>query len=411
MENELQALTPEGRTLVAMAEWHATTFAPAAAEYDRAGTFPFEHLDALRESGFMYAPVPVEDGGMGVESVHDLMVASSRLARGDASITLGVNMHLLILQSLVRQLQIARNRGDEKRVAGLRATMRGFVEGKAFVAAAVSEIDQDLLRPSTTATFDGQSWRVNGRKIICSGAPAATHFSVAVTVQDSDGERYAYAVVPRTAAGVDVLDDWDALGMRASGSTSVVFDNVELPGRGPGKGAAVGVLSAEHLEQTLASGPAHAAAALGVAEAAHAASIAAICKKRRKSPNAELRAFVVERAAENSIDLAAARAVFSRSIGMIDQYYAEHAAERGNMCDVTGVFVEVQRAKAFINAAAVRIADRAMAMAGGGGYQNGSPLARLYRDARAGAFMHPLGINVATEYLGGHTLGLNPRRF
>jgi alkylation response protein AidB-like acyl-CoA dehydrogenase len=64
-----------------------------------------------------------------------------------------------------------------------------------------------------------------------------------------------------------------------------------------------------------------------------------------------------------------------------------------------------------VNAAGVRIADRAIAMAGGAGFMNKAPLARYYRDARAGAFMHPLGANTALEYLGAHTLGLRPRTF
>jgi alkylation response protein AidB-like acyl-CoA dehydrogenase len=119
---------------------------------------------------------------------------------------------------------------------------------------------------------------------------------------------------------------------------------------------------------------------------------------------------VQERAAENSIDLAAARAVFSRALLMIDQYHADHSAARGTIEEVGPVFAEAQRAKAFINAAAVRIADRAMAMAGGAGYMNGTPLARAYRDARAGAFMHPLGANVVLEYLGSQALGIQPER-
>jgi len=95
----------------------------------------------------------------------------------------------------------------------------------------------------------------------------------------------------------------------------------------------------------------------------------------------------------------------------LDQYFADHLCERGRMGEASAVFAELQRAKAFVNAAAVRIADRAMAMAGGSAYMNTAPMARHYRDARAGAFMHPLGINVATEYLGAHTLGLRPQRF
>ena len=52
--------------------------------------------------------------------------------------------------------------------------------------------------------------------------------------------------------------------------------------------------------------------------------------------------------------------------------------------------------------------DRALSLSGGAGYLNGSPLARAYRDVRAGAFMHPLGANRAYELLGGLALGREP---
>ena len=49
--------------------------------------------------------------------------------------------------------------------------------------------------------------------------------------------------------------------------------------------------------------------------------------------------------------------------------------------------------------------DRALALSGGAGYVSGSPLARAYRDVRAGSFMHPLGANRAYDYLGQVALG------
>ena len=64
------------------------------------------------------------------------------------------------------------------------------------------------------------------------------------------------------------------------------------------------------------------------------------------------------------------------------------------------MFAEAQAAKAFVNEAALRVVDRALALSGGAGYLNGSPLARAYRDVRAGAFMHPLGANRAYELVG-----------
>ena len=72
------------------------------------------------------------------------------------------------------------------------------------------------------------------------------------------------------------------------------------------------------------------------------------------------------------------------------------------------LFTEAQLAKTFVNEAAVRVVDHALALSGGAGYVNGSPLARAYRDVRAGAFMHPLGANRAYELAGRVALGLEP---
>jgi len=63
------------------------------------------------------------------------------------------------------------------------------------------------------------------------------------------------------------------------------------------------------------------------------------------------------------------------------------------------LFAEAQAAKAFVGEASARIVDRALALSGGAGYLNGSPLARAYRDVKAGSFMHPLGANRAYDYL------------
>jgi L-evernosamine nitrososynthase len=73
--------------------------------------------------------------------------------------------------------------------------------------------------------------------------------------------------------------------------------------------------------------------------------------------------------------------------------------------NLVALFAEAQAAKTFINEAAARIVDRALALSGGAGYLNGHPLARAYRDVRAGSFMQPLGTNRAYDLLGDVALG------
>jgi alkylation response protein AidB-like acyl-CoA dehydrogenase len=66
--------------MVADAERYAEQFATGALERDRDGTFATEHLAALRDGRFLVAPIPIEFGGGGVTSAHDVLVAVSRLA-------------------------------------------------------------------------------------------------------------------------------------------------------------------------------------------------------------------------------------------------------------------------------------------------------------------------------------------
>lgn len=411
MDFRLQAQTETGDRLVGLAEGHAAEFAAGAAAHDREGTFPFEHLAALKSSGYPYSPIPTAQGGMGVESIHDVFVASSRLAEGDPSVTVGVNMHLLTMLSLARKHDIACAREDQRRAAATAAQMEGIVRTGAVIGAAVSEPEQNLLRPQTRATRTGDGWTISGRKIISSLAPAATHFAVAVSFDAGDGsERFVQVLVPRDAPGVTVHDDWDALGVRASGSVSVTFDDAPIPFP-PGHGTPCGVLTAEYLEQSVAWGAAHTSVSLGIAEAAHREPATAVGRRLQRNADAGVRGSAMHVAAENAIDLAAARAMFERALSLVDAHFAAHPTGYGTLEEAHALYAEVQAAKTFVNQAAVRIADRAMTLVGGGAYMSAHPLSRLYRDARAGAFMQPLGANLAYEYVGAVALGLQPATF
>jgi alkylation response protein AidB-like acyl-CoA dehydrogenase len=399
MPIELTAHTEAGTRLVAIAEQLSERLAERAAEHDRDGTYPFEAIDALKAAGYFAAPVPVELGGLGVSSAHDLVVASSRLARGDASVAIGVNMHLVAVLNMERRRQVAVAAGQERRARGFASSLERIARDGVVLAAAISERGQDLTRPGTRASRTESGWRIDGRKLFCTMSPAATDLYVAVSYADDAGvERYAYAMVPTGAPGVVVNDDWDALGMRASGSNSVSLEGVELPESGVRGGFRAGD-PLPYMERNLVAGLFHAAASLGIAESAD--QIARHGLAGRINGDARPRMQV----AENAIDLAAARGLLSRAARLIDEHRAANPATDGSAEQLGALFAEAQAAKAFINEAAGRSVDRALALSGGAGYLNGSPLARAYRDVKAGSFMHPLGANRAYDYLAHVALG------
>jgi alkylation response protein AidB-like acyl-CoA dehydrogenase len=230
-------------------------------------------------------------------------------------------------------------------------------------------------------------------------SPVATDLYVSVRYADDQGvERYAYAMVPAGTPGVVIHDDWDALGMRASGSNSVSFDGVELPPAAVRGGFRVGD-PIPYMERNLTAGLFHASASLGIAESADAATRAAV--SGRINGDARPRTLL----AENVIDLAAARAILARAASLIDAHWAGNPTADGTDDEIAELFAEAQSAKTFVNEAAARVVERALALSGGAGYRSGGLLSRAYRDVKAGSFMNPLGATRAYDHLGRVALG------
>jgi alkylation response protein AidB-like acyl-CoA dehydrogenase len=225
---------------------------------------------------------------------------------------------------------------------------------------------------------------------------------VSATYADAAGNAlYGYAEVPANTPGVTIHDDWDALGMRASGSNSLSFRDVHLPEAavrgGFASGDAIGFM-----RRNLANGLFHAAASLGIAEAAQAAAVQRLARQAADQVGAPEQMLL----AENAIELSAMRGTFARAAHLVDGFSLAHLARDASPDEVATVFGDVQAAKTFVNQAAARMVDRALTLSGGGGYMRSHPLSRAYRDVRAGTFMQPLGAVRAYDYLARLALGL-----
>jgi alkylation response protein AidB-like acyl-CoA dehydrogenase len=413
MNLDLQPRTEPGARLVELAEKHATDAEYGAEERDRTATFPVEVLAAMQASGFLAGCVPTELGGSGVQSVHDVAVAVNRLARADASTAIAATMHLAPPFSLARAWREAVAGGDPEHVAGVERFLTMFGSGRAIVCLAFTEPGTTLLHPQTEAVPDGEGFRLTGRKAFATNSAVAGVVGVSAKLVLPDPEAgpvFSAFFVRRDSEGLTIRDDWDAMGMRASGSNTMVLDGCFVPAANHVPLGPWGRWGPSLLSLTLAASFPLMAAFLGIAEAARGVAVET-ARTRRKQPTGEPVGHLhgVQRlVAEMDVELAAARGALDRAGVAIDDYYASVPPSEETLDDLHALMAHHQCANLVVKRAAMAVVDAAMTVSGGAGYMSANPLSRLYRDVRAGPFMQPYSPVEAYEYIGRVALGLDP---
>lgn len=412
-EPRLCALTEPGRRFVSVVEGHLEAFRSRAQEHDRAATFPAKNLEELKESGAIAAFVPGELGGLGLDSVHDWAVAMERLGRADASTAIGLNMHLGICRNLARGWRGARARGDRASADRLGGMLRAVAAGQLVICATATEPGTDFLRPRTTASPNEAGYSIDGRKIFVTMSPVADLYALNVKIEgDGKGreDQMGFAFVPAGSKGLEPQEDWDALGMRGSGSQSVVFRSCQVPHgaiqiAGAWGGWNPGLLMGRTLGNlTLV------AVFLGIAERARELAITAAKSQTQPKLNAVAAksAGVQHLVGEMDIELWAARALLGDVARRIDTVLEEHGSETPSLELAHACMRDYQCAKWVVNQGAIHVVSRAMDVAGGGAFMSSHELSRLYRDVRAGPFMQPFSPTEAREYVGQIALGEYP---
>ncbi len=410
MNTELQATTEAGRKFVALAEEHAADFATRADQHDREASFPHENIEALQASGFLAGPIPEEFGGLGVASVLEVAIGMSRIARGCASTAISANMHMAASWETAR-IWRWRDRVDPALAQAVEGVMRGIAAKQIVACGPSTEAGTDLSAPMTEASPVDGGYAINGRKMFGTLSPAANVMFVTVRLKDGDGYQRAMAIVPKAAPGVTVLDNWDALGMRASGSHDVTFEDVRVAEASLLTGNfSWGTLDGAFADMAASINFSLSASFLGIAEAARNLAVELAMRKKgpKGKPLAE-RIPIQELIAEIEIDLAAARAIVERTGRLADDYFATYGPGQAPEAEAHAVMKEQQCMKWLLQREAIDIVDRAMTATGGSAYLSKSPFARLYRDVRAGPFMQPFAPYEALEYIGKVTLGLDPQ--
>ncbi|MBC2879516.1 MULTISPECIES: acyl-CoA dehydrogenase family protein [Streptomyces] len=387
LNSELRPATTSGEQAVAAVAKLHDFLAEQARITDQEGRFARDSVEALAEAGVFAATVPVELGGLGVERLHDLTMITARIARADASVAVAYYMHIALAWYFARVVRFGAD--TEPGYLPRREWLEAIGERRMLLCSAVAERGADYWNLATTATASYNGWAVNGRKILASLSPAATHFYCRLKAERGDGAHLASAMIPADTPGVHVEDDWDGLGLRGSGSGSVVFSDCVVPEeallvRGPW-----GKRDAGMLEGRAVSGMGLNGVYLGLAEAARDQALESLSRPASSRPRTTTSSSVRTAVAEMEIALTAARGTLATALQDFDSYLLLNKPQVVTDDMSRAMMKECQAVSLVVERAAVAVIDHAMRLTGGASYHARHPLARAYRDVRAAAFMPP----------------------
>ncbi len=412
MHEPMQARTEAGRRYVALMEEHAADFAQRAAQHDREGSFPLENFAALQRSKAMTAMVPEEFGGLGVERVFDMVTGISRLGRGDGSTAIAANMHISGGLIVRMDREAARRRGDAATVEALEEMLREIGSGSITFSLLGTESGTDQLHPQVTATRTEGGYLINGRKVFGTGSPAANRFFTFLGVMLPEGDQQiAGVILPRGLEGMEIQDNWDALGMRASGSNDVVFrDCFVSDAQFAGALRLIwGEWSPPWFHLIIPANLGLTAVFFGIAEAARDYVVEQVMTRTKKPSGRTLaqRPTIQHWIAEIEIERITAQSMLEACADRIDAFYAANPPGTDVPFDDLHQLNKLfQVTKNVVTSRAVAVVDKAMTASGGSGYLSRSPLSRWYRDVRAGPIMQTYSPNEQYEYIARATLGL-----
>ena len=195
---------------------------PAAAEFDERSQFPWELIRTMGPLGLLGMVVPEAYGGAGMDTV-SYALAMEEIARHDGALALTVASHNSLCQG---HILIAGS--EEQKRKYLPPLARGEVMGAWGLTEAGSGSDAAAMR--TTATFQGDHWALNGSKsFITQGSVAQTYVVLASTDPSRGTHGISAFIVERGTPGFRPGRPEHKLGLRASDTAQLFFDEARVP--------------------------------------------------------------------------------------------------------------------------------------------------------------------------------------
>jgi len=193
-----------------------------AAERDRTGEFPRENLKKMGELGLMGMMIPVKYGGSEADTI-SYVIALMEIAYSCASTAV-----VMSVQNSIVCDSIYRFGNEEQKEKYLKP----LAEGSLIGAFALTEpgAGSDAVRQSTTADRDGNFYILNGTKrFITSGKNSDTVIVTAKTDETLRHKGISAFIVKKGTPGFIVGDIEDKMGLKASDTTDLIFENCKVP--------------------------------------------------------------------------------------------------------------------------------------------------------------------------------------
>ncbi len=354
-------------------------FAEGAAERDQSDAFVAEHYDVLKQHRVFSALVPADLGGGGVR--HSTMCEFlRRLAHYCPSTALALSMHQHLVAAAVYHHRNGR--------PGKKMLERVAADETVLISTGAN----DWMESNGTVERADGGFRISARKPFGSGSPKGGVLVTSAPYNDPEqGWQVLHFAVPFAAPGLSLANDWRSLGMRATGSHTIILDNVLVPDDAIALRRPRGRFHpAWNVILTVAL-PLIMSPYVGVAEAG-----AAIARQQAGKRQAD--PAVPYLLGELTNELTTAQLALDDMIRLANDLDFAMTLDVANAALVR---------KTIVAEHVLATVEKALETAGGAGFYRNIGLERLLRDAH-GAQFHPLSGKRQHRFTGRIALGLDP---
>ena len=332
---------------------------PHVMDWDEAQHFPKEVLQKAGEMGFMGIFIPEEYGGSGL-GYHEYVAIIQEISKVDPSIGLSVAAHNSLCTGHIFYF------GNEEQK---KKWLPNLASGKHIGAWGLTEHNtgSDAGGMNTTAVKDGDFYLLNGSKnFITHGKSGDVAVVIARTGEKGDSRGMSAFIVERGTPGFSGGKKEDKLGMRASETAELVFDNCRIPkenligNEGDGFVQSLKLLDGGRISIGALS--------LGISKGAYEAALK--YSKERFQFGKPISSFqgISFKLSDMATEIAASELLIHKAASM---------KNKGQKVTVQGAM-----AKMFSSEACVKIANEAVQIHGGYGYIKEFPVEKFYRDSK-----------------------------